>query len=91
MTDPVQAGWDALRERCCATGTDAKRCVMVSRADFAAAAEATLRAAAPPPDTRSDVERLRHHQAEAARYAQRIAGDPSVGVIVDSSGKAVTR
>ena len=33
----IEKGWDELRNRCCADPTEAKRCVMVSRDDFAAA------------------------------------------------------
>ena len=33
----IERGWEALRKRCCADPEGAKRCVMVSREDFAAA------------------------------------------------------
>lgn len=33
----IEQGWEALCKRCCADPAGAKRCVMVSREDFAAA------------------------------------------------------
>lgn len=35
--DIVEEAWNALKERCCADPANAKKCVMVSKADFTAA------------------------------------------------------
>ena len=40
--DDLERGWAELRNRCCADPDNAKRCVMVSRDDFAAAIRAVL-------------------------------------------------